>query len=46
MLLASVLFFAGTASKFDQRRVRWGSLAFAIVFFLYAAVRMLLLPIA
>jgi hypothetical protein len=46
VLLATVLFFAGTASKFDQRRVRWASLAFAILLFLYAAVRMLMLPVA
>lgn len=46
VLLATVLFFAGTASKFDQRRVRWASLAFAVSLFLYAAVRMLMLPVA
>jgi len=45
VLLATVLFFAGTASKFDQRRVRWASLAFAITLFLYAAVRTLMLPV-
>ena len=45
VILATVLFFAGTASKFDQRRVRWWSLAFAIALFLYAAVRMLMLPV-
>lgn len=46
VLLATVLFFAGTAGKFDQRRVRWASLGFAVATFLYAAVRMLLLPVA
>ena len=46
VLLAIVLFFAGTAGKFDQRRVRWASLAFAIALFLYAAVRMIMLPVA
>lgn len=46
VLLATVLFFAGTAGKFDQRRVRWASLAFAVTLFLYAAVRMLMLPVA
>lgn len=46
VLLASVLFFAGTASKFDQRYVRWASLAFALALFLYAGVRTLLLPVA
>jgi hypothetical protein len=46
VLLATVLFFAGTAGKFDQRHVRQPSLAFAIALFLFAAVRMLLLPVA
>lgn len=46
VLLATVLFFAGTAGKFDQRRVRWASLAFAITLFLYAVTRMFMLPIA
>jgi len=46
VLLATVLFFAGTAGKFHQRRVRHPSLLFAIALYLYAAVRMILLPIA
>lgn len=46
VLLAAVLFFAGTAGKFDQPHVRLGSFAFASAFFLYAAVRMFLLPVA
>ncbi len=46
VLLAMVLFFAGTASKFDQRHVRQSSLAFAIALFLYAAVRVLILQFA
>ena len=46
VVLASVLFFAGTAGKFDQRRVRSASLGFATALFLYAAVRMWLLPVA
>jgi hypothetical protein len=46
VLLATVLFFAGTAGKFHQRRVRSSSLFFAIALFCYAAVRTLLLPIA
>ena len=46
VLLATVLFFSGTAGKFEQRHVRWGSLAFAIAVLLYAAVRMLMLPVA
>lgn len=46
VILATVLFFAGTAGKFDQRRVRSASLLFAIALFLYSAVRMLMLPVA
>ncbi|MEI6536604.1 MAG: hypothetical protein WCN98_14760 [Verrucomicrobiaceae bacterium] len=46
VVLASVLFFAGTMGKFDQRHVRWSSLAFAIALFAYAAVRMAMLPVA
>lgn len=46
VLLAAVLFFAATAGKFDQLHVRLGSFAFASLFFLYAVVRMLLLPVA
>jgi hypothetical protein len=46
VILATVLFFVGTAGKFDRRRVRWSSLAFAIALFLYAAVRMFMLPVA
>src|SRR5687767_11184402 len=36
--LATVVLFAATAEKFDQRRVRRGSLAFAGALFLYSAV--------
>jgi hypothetical protein len=43
VILAMVLFFAGTASKFDQRRVRWSSLGFAIILFLYSVVRIVML---
>ena len=42
---AMVLFFAGTADKFDQRHVRWSALAFAIAILLFAAVRMAMLPV-
>lgn len=45
VLLATVLFFAGTAGKFDQRRVRQSSLVFAAALFVYAAARMLMLPV-
>jgi hypothetical protein len=46
VLLATVLFFAGTAGKFDQRRVRWASLWFALALFAYAAYRTISLPMA
>lgn len=46
VLLATVLFFAGTAGRFHQRRVKHPSLLFAIVLYLYTAARMLMLPIA
>lgn len=46
VILATVLFFAGTVGKFTQRHVRWSSLTFAIVLFSYALVRMLMLPVA
>jgi len=46
VLLAAVLFFAGTAGKFHLRRVRHPSLMFAIVIYLYIVVRTFLLPIA
>ena len=45
VLLAAVLFFAGTSAKFDQRYVRQNSLFFAVAVFLFAAVRMLMLPV-
>lgn len=46
VLLATVLFFAGTAGSFDRRRVRWSALAFASILFIYAAARTLMLPMA
>jgi hypothetical protein len=46
VILATVLFFAGTVGKFTQRHVRWSSLTFAMVLFGYVMVRMLLLPVA
>lgn len=45
VLLATVLFFAGTMGRFDQRHVRWSSFAFALALFLYSVVRMLQLPV-
>jgi hypothetical protein len=46
VLLAAVLFFAGTSAKFDQRYVRQSSFFFAVAAFLFAAMRMLMLPVA
>ena len=46
VLLAAVLFFAATSAKFDHRYVRQSSFFFAVAAFLFAAVRMFLLPVA
>jgi len=46
VLFATVLFFAGTAGKFKQPRVRFFSAAFAVALFAFAVVRMLLMPAA
>jgi hypothetical protein len=46
VLFATVLFFAGTAGKFEQPRVRLLSAAFAVSVFAFAVVRTLLQPIA
>lgn len=46
VLFATVLFFAGTAGKFEQPRVRLSCAAFGIAVFVFAAVRMLLMPAA
>ena len=46
VLFATVLFFAGTANKFDHRRVRQSTLFFAITLFLFAIVRLIMLPVA
>ena len=45
VLFAMVLFFAGTSARFDQRHVRLASFFFAVAVFLFAASRMLMLPI-
>lgn len=45
VLLAMVLFFAGTAGRFDTKLVRQSTLFFAIAIYAYVAVRMLTLPI-
>ena len=41
-----VLFFAGTAGKFEQPRVRLFAAAFGVALFLFAVIRMLLMPAA
>lgn len=46
VIFAAVLFFAAVTGKFEQRRVRFVTILIAIVFFAYAAVRTLLLPMA
>jgi hypothetical protein len=46
VLFATVLFFAGTAAKFEQPRVRLSAAAFAMAIFAFAAIRMLLMPAA
>ena len=46
VLFATVLFFAGTAGKFEQSRVRHFAAAFAVAIFVFALVRMLLMPAA
>jgi hypothetical protein len=45
VLFAMVLFFAGTSAKFQQRYVRQWSFFFAVAVFLFAASRMLMLPV-
>ncbi len=46
VLFATVLFFAGTAGKFEQPRVRLSAAAFAVAVFVFAAIRMFLMPAA
>lgn len=46
VLFATVLFFAGTAAKFEQPRVRLLAAVFGGGLFVFAATRMLLLPVA
>lgn len=45
VILAMVVFFAGTAGSFDRRRVRWASLFFALALFAFVAARMCMHPI-
>jgi hypothetical protein len=44
VLFATVLFFAGTAGKFDRGPVRIAEAVFAIAIFTFAAVRVFMLP--
>jgi hypothetical protein len=46
VLFATVLFFAGMSGKFDQRRVRASTMLFASAVFIFAAIRMLILPVS
>ena len=46
VLFATVLFFAGTAGKFEQARVRLFAAAFGVALFAFAVIRMLLMPAA
>ena len=46
VLFATVLFFAGTAGKFEQPRVRLSAAVFAVAVFAFAVIRMLLMPAA
>jgi hypothetical protein len=45
VLFATVLFFASSSGKFEQRRVRAVAFAFATAVFLFAAVRTAMLPL-
>ncbi len=44
VLFATMLFFANAVAKFEQRRVRVASFFFAVAVFMFAAVRILILP--
>lgn len=46
VLFAAVLFFAGTAGKFTQPRVRLSAAVFALVVFVFAVIRILMMPAA
>lgn len=45
VLFATVLFFANASGKFEQRRVRIVAFFFAVAMFVFAAVRMAMLPL-
>ena len=46
VLFAAVLFFAGTAGRFQQSRVRYSAAMFAVAVFVFAVIRILLMPAA
>jgi hypothetical protein len=46
VLFATVLFFAGTAGKFEQSRVRLFAATFGVALFAFAVIRMLVMPVA
>lgn len=46
IMLAAVLFFTGTSTRFDSRRVRSGCFYFGAALFLVVVVRLLTLPVA
>ena len=46
VLFATVLFFAGTAGKFEQARVRLFAATFGVALFAFAVIRMLVMPVA
>ena len=46
VLFAAVLFFAGTAGKFEQPRVRHSAALFAVAVFVFAVIRLILMPAA
>jgi hypothetical protein len=46
VLFATVLFFAGTAGKFEQPRVRLSAALFGLAVFVFAVIRMFLTPAA
>jgi hypothetical protein len=45
VLFATVLFFASASGRFEQRRVRVVAFAFAVAVFLFAVVRITMLPL-
>ena len=46
VMLAAVLFFVGTSTRFDSQQVRKFSFLFGAALFLYVAARMIMLPVA